>query len=766
MSQSRGVATVLLSLALVVGSAWLAPVASSQDVSAPGQFELEYVGSAMWGDCHDIILHGGYIYCAMTNGLQILDLSDPADPILAKRLFLNRTALSVEVYGGRFYLGCRDGYLYQYSVTDPANPALLGKMNLDFCGRINDIVPRNDTVFLACQMGMYIVNLGDLSDPEVVGTYVELDYHPEARALELIGDTLYLCAGTFAMVDVSDPAQPAKIPGYARIWGEAYDVEVDQNLIYLADRDPTSPSLRSRLHILDSSEPDTLTLLASYEIPGYLNALSLTNSYIYCATEYSGIVVLDVSEPSAPVPAHCFFPPLGEALRVEVSNGLAVVANRAPLPHTDIWSMDLCEGDTSTSSVPHSDAIPGDLVVMDASDPADPEMIGRYPFFGWADHVTTYGDYAFVVSEMGDMAIVDISNPASMRAVSRIDVPEGIRTEPAVQGSHVYVAGKADGLQVIDVSNVYEPELVGDIDWGGSAYSVVVQGDYAYVTDFGFGLIVVDVSDPVAPDLVGSLPIMGQSCDNAVYGDYVFVGGLGAGLHTVDVSDPEHPQYVSNRSGYVLRLAVESDRLIAVSNSVEVLDISSAPNLELLGAYLVSWPWIYGLGVSENHLILGLADLGIQIVDITDPASPQLVSTFDTPSFSIGVSVGGNIVYIADLSSLISLRLPDPTGVEEPPGQGSLLPTGYELYQNHPNPFNPSTRIAYDIPNGTDVSLSIHNILGQQVRILVDSYEAAGHHTVVWDGRDSHGGVVASGVYFYRMISPDGSLSKKMLLLK
>ena len=734
--------------------------------ASPNQFDLEYAGSAMWGEYHDIVRNGDYLYCAMTNGLQILEISDPTNPTLLKRVFINRVALSVALLDDRLYLGCRDGYLYEYSVSDPVDPALLGKMNLDFCGWINDIVPRNDTVFLACQMGMYIMNLGDLSDPEVVGTYVELDYHPEARALELIGDTLYLCAGAFAMVDVSDPVQPKRIPGYARVWGEAYDVEVDQNLIYLADRDPVSPSLRSRLNIFDSSEPDTLTLLAGYEILGYLNALALTNPYIYCATEHSGIVVLDVSEPAVPVLAHCFFPPLGEALRVEVSDGLAVVANRAPLPYTDIWSIDLCQGDTSTSSVPHSDAIPGDLVVLDASDPAEPEMIGRYPFFGWADHIKVCGDYAFVISEMGHLAIVDISNPGSMRAVSRIDVPGGIRTEPAVQGSHVYLAGKADGLQIIDVSNVNEPELVGDIDWGGSAYSVVVQGDYAYVTDFGFGLIVVNVSDPVAPDLVGSLPIAGASCDNAVYGDYVFVGGLGAGLHTVDVSDPEHPQYVSNRSGYVLELAVESDRLCLVSYSLEILDISSAPNLELLGAYSVSWPWIYGLSVSENHAVLALSDLGIQVVDITDPASPQLVSTFDTPSFSNGVSVRDNIVYIADLSSLISLRLPDPTGVEEPTGHGPLLPTGYELYQNHPNPFNPSTRIAYDIPNGTNVSLSIYNVLGQQVRVLVDSYETAGHHTVLWDGRDSRGGAVASGVYFYRMISPDGSLSKKMLLLK
>jgi hypothetical protein len=766
MVMNRNIAVMMMSIALFTGQVCLAPGASGQDISAPNQFELEYVGSAMWGEYHDIARNGDYVYCAMTNGLQILDISDPTNPVLAKRVFLNRVALSVALLDDRLYLGCRDGYLYQYSVSDPANPVLLGEMNLDFCGRINDIVPRNDTVFLACQMGMYVVDIGDLSDPEVVGTYVELGYHPEARALELIGDTLHLCAGAFAMVDVSNPAQPTKIASYD-VWGEAYDVIVEDDLIYLVDHDVSEPSGYSRFLILSSAEPDTLEVVGSYIFWGHLKDIAEIDSYIFCATEYSGVVVLDVSAPPNLSLAGCLFPHLGEVVDIEVSDNLAFVANRAPQPHTYTAFHNVCDGDSIAITVPPNEhANSGDFVALDVSDRASPKMIGRYPFSGWADHVTTCGDYAFVISEMGDMAIVDISSPGSMRAVSRIDVPERIRSEPAVQGSYVYVAGRYDGLLVVDVSNVYEPEVVGEIDWGGWAYSVVVQGDYAYVTDFGFGLVVINVSDPAALDLVGSLPIDGSSYDIAIYADYVFVSGLGAGLHLVDVSDPEHPQYVSHRSITARELALVGDRLCSVSDSVEILDISGAPNLELLGAYHVSWPWIYGLSVSENYAILALADLGIQVVDITDPGAPQLVSTFDTPSFSTGVDVGGDMVCIADIYSLISLRLPDPTDVEEPPGHDSFLPTGYELYQNRPNPFNPSTQIAYDIPSGTDVRLSIHNILGQQVRILVDSYETAGHHTVVWDGCDSRGNPVASGVYFYRLAAGGESRSLKMLLLK
>ena len=132
----------------------------------------------------------------------------------------------------------------------------------------------------------------------------------------------------------------------------------------------------------------------------------------------------------------------------------------------------------------------------------------------------------------------------------------------------------------------------------------------------------------------------------------------------------------------------------------------------------------------------------------------------------VGVSVGGNIVYIADLSSLISLRLPDPTGIEEPRDRGEPLPDWYRLHQNYPNPFNPTTIIEYDLPYSSTTNLTVFNIKGQRVRTLIDERQSAGNHTVTWDGRDSHGDVVASGVYFYRLSVGNVLHSKKMLLLK
>jgi len=95
-----------------------------------------------------------------------------------------------------------------------------------------------------------------------------------------------------------------------------------------------------------------------------------------------------------------------------------------------------------------------------------------------------------------------------------------------------------------------------------------------------------------------------------------------------------------------------------------------------------------------------------------------------------------------------------------------LIPDSYALNQNYPNPFNPNTIIRYSLPKQSDVNITIYNILGQEVVVLVDKAQPAGYHQVVWEGKNSQGKPVASGIYFYRIEAGEFTDNKKMLLLK
>ncbi len=102
-------------------------------------------------------------------------------------------------------------------------------------------------------------------------------------------------------------------------------------------------------------------------------------------------------------------------------------------------------------------------------------------------------------------------------------------------------------------------------------------------------------------------------------------------------------------------------------------------------------------------------------------------------------------------------------GVSE---NGRGIPKTFELSNNYPNPFNPTTVIQYAMPRADQVSLEIYNLLGQRVRTLVEGVISPGYHEAVWDGRNESGQQVESGVYFYRLNTGETALVKKMLFIK
>jgi len=101
-----------------------------------------------------------------------------------------------------------------------------------------------------------------------------------------------------------------------------------------------------------------------------------------------------------------------------------------------------------------------------------------------------------------------------------------------------------------------------------------------------------------------------------------------------------------------------------------------------------------------------------------------------------------------------------------PVGIGSAIPEEFALFQNAPNPFNPTTTIRFALPEATQVRLVIYTQSGQVVRTLLDGEVSAGYRDVVWNATDDNGAHVASGVYIYRLESSLGTQVRRMLLVR
>jgi hypothetical protein len=152
---------------------------------------------------------------------------------------------------------------------------------------------------------------------------------------------------------------------------------------------------------------------------------------------------------------------------------------------------------------------------------------------------------------------------------------------------------------------------------------------------------------------------------------------------------------------------------------------------------------------------------------------------FKAGGYATSLTFGGKVdefrVYSRALDTLEIQRtwnqtLPAPiTGVRE---LSNEVPSGFALAQNYPNPFNPTTTIQFSLPTAADVTVKIYNVLGQEVRTLLNGMQGVGTFETVWNGRNSAGARVASGIYFYSLTAKTANGKstftdiKKMMLLK
>ncbi len=140
---------------------------------------------------------------------------------------------------------------------------------------------------------------------------------------------------------------------------------------------------------------------------------------------------------------------------------------------------------------------------------------------------------------------------------------------------------------------------------------------------------------------------------------------------------------------------------------------------------------------------------------------------FTGPYDMLHIGVGYTVVWESQVTQLIDLVQ---TQINDMPGSALPHGAGYSpatlFLRNHPNPVTPLTTIAYRLPRDGPVRLEIFDLAGRSVATLRDGSEAAGSHRIRWDGKDARGRLVPSGVYFYRLETPDGSESRKLVVAR
>jgi surface protein len=247
------------------------------------------------------------------------------------------------------------------------------------------------------------------------------------------------------------------------------------------------------------------------------------------------------------------------------------------------------------------------------------------------------------------------------------------------------------------------------------------------------------------------------------------------GYHLIEGAETDDGQYIKAPPNWfgedTLQLVVSDGALSDTSNAfiIKVTPVNDAPvisGLQETVSFRADSTVYLTLAAYASDVDNDASSLGWSFESSEDSVTAVYDSGKDTLTIEAhGDYSGGNVdltctVSDGELTAAAVIKLTvDPAGSLG--GLPSGVPTVYALHQNYPNPFNPSTTIVYSLPKAGDVKITLYNIMGQRVGIILNGYKAAGHHEVKFDA--SH---LASGNYFYLLESKDFRKIRKMLLLK
>jgi len=313
-----------------------------------------------------------------------------------------------------------------------------------------------------------------------------------------------------------------------------------------------------------------------------------------------------------------------------------------------------------------------------------------------------------------------------------------------------------------------------------SVYTFVISGpvevtiyDIQYNADFGgsayVGELVKFTGTVTADTSTTSSSFHVQDFDNASHTDAAWNG--------VMVYSTDHNIYAVGETLELIGEVVEYNGLTEISNITSSVVVGTydvvaeaVTSGDIASDSTASEPYEGALIKINDVTITQLLDYGDWEVTDEDGFVVQIGGS-DAYAYEPVVGhhvafIAGNLTYSYGKYELLLRGEADlgtiTTSIEMDPA----IPVTYKLDQNYPNPFNPTTTIQYGIANEGRVSLIVYNIMGQEIKTLVNTSQNAGFYSLNWNGLNNNNQMVSSGVYIYRIISKDFVQSKKLIYLK
>jgi hypothetical protein len=649
---------------------------------------------------------------------------------------------SISVVGNRAYLATGHTGLAIYNLNQPNQPILLG--TYDSPGYARDVGVSGNYAYLAdSQSGLVVIDVSSPSNPTLVGTFTWPGYI-QANALSISGDFVYVAAWGegVKIFNISTPGQPVLVGGVDTP-GTAINLAVSGNYAYVADDwqgitiinigDPSAPSLAGSyrcnayaitisgsqafvvgstgLEILSLANPLAPTRLSFYSFPNpedtyWIQEPTIIGNKLYMSTRKSGVHVLDISDPTAPQLLAVY--PTDQSTDLAIADGYIFVADQYNLRVID-------------------------RVNTDAT-PAKAEPLLGVQLNG----KTAYQNQPFLY-KIPDQSFVDPGDTLSLSAslsdgsplpvwLSFNSVTRTLSGTPTAS-ENLTITIKAIDQSGLEVSDSFLLSvLAGELNDYATG-DLLINGTNAFYANGG-SLSVADISDPLQMTPAGSLYLEGYAEEMILRGNTLYIAKPYIGLQIVDVSQPDQPvlKGTFSDSSYVTSVASWGSYIllgsIPAEGKISIIDVSDPASPSLVNSFQVDGG-PYSIQTKGNLALISYRNFeGLDIYSLDSLPSPALLKRIYYGNIGTvnDFEIKGDFVYLAGSSGFLVLNISDPSN---PSTVGStVLPTSWQRSLQIVNNIAYVTGPFFGSVQGSDVQAI--DITDPSNPKLVASYEVEG----------------------------------------
>ena len=628
-----------------------------------------------------IVVKEDIVYAAIGfSGLQIIDFTNHTSPILRSLIDTPDFATDLAVDDARIYVADRFGGLRIIYATDLNNPIEVATIALS--NKATSVELANQLLYVTiADEALVIVDVRQPLRPQIVTKFDRVN----ANHVRVVGNRLYAASGKegLKVFDITVPGVLTAIP-HNLVTGEVADISIGRTLFhtfaYIMDLEFGVRAISIDEGINQFKE------FGLYETSERMHAISGSTNEIFVSNGKSTIDILKTDPDFKKIRKLAHWHTIGSAYDVEALDNMLYVANAAN-------GMATIKIDNTT----------GKLQLVESQKRIKTGRVWK--------HVELFGNYIYATD--GNFIIVAIARADSPYLVNQYKT--SYAQSVTGHGSLAYIARSSMGVEIVDVSNLDNPQRIASLNTPGSAQDIIVNDDFAYLADGESGFQVLGIASPRSPQLIANLSNSRDGFSRRIVQskDLLIMADGFSGIRIIDMFNPVAPREISsfNTSSFVQDLYIEENLVFLVDSGqgAKVIDISNLTNPTEIASYETAGT-AFGLTKAGNHIFVADDTNGIVVLTLEKTSSsPPFINRLSTRTGletgnseiriygenflnGLGVFLGTNAAKSVNVVSKQEIQFKTPAGevgtvdvtVRNPDGQIARFPSVFSYTPTEP----------------------------------------------------------------------------------